>query len=407
MAVPGISVSGQQSAVPQKFNYTGSDTLYNGYALCFDHDAATAAARASNVEKPTLAALLAGGFAGIVVNAGPTGVVGNGSSKAVQVIPCPPVEYANRDTNVFTDVNVTAGMLLGPVPSQYALGRAVIPGCAVFRSSEAQNRSVTNGIVNGVYGRINIAEPQYADQISRHFDHFRNPNVPGVVAGALASHSYFLKGTTVMAIAPLAAAAETVINITEGVGELALLGTTSSEAQMQQIGGQYLLSAGRELWCRMRVKIDNISDEDWFWGLGPPPTQSGGVLTGVSMVTDTTAPGGTDYIGFYYDADVDGLGGIQANIRKASGTLQTAASTGTLANNTYIDLSFLARNRLAGTTAGYKTTQFFVNGVISNSFTSAAQAAAFPDTIPLSWIMAGIAGAACCTIDFLDIVEAH
>ena len=381
--------------------YTGTDNLLAGYGVCYDYSQTTVADRSRMVVKPSyLNTVTNPGFAGVVardVVYDATKLQSLNGVQGVWIDIVPLVgQYPLRPLLLYTDVNVTQGDMLGVRPGSYIFGKAV-SSAPIARAMETVDRSATNGTVNVEYGRYRWDD--YPLKLRRWFDHFTNPVIPGVVAGALASHNYFLKGTT--AVAALATAGSTPAGT--GIGELNLTGTTTTEAQIQQIGAQYLLNAGRELFCRMRVKIDDISDEDWFWGLGTPPTESAGVLTGVSQIASAgTTPNGTDYIGFYVDAT--GFSGVpKINIRKASGTENATTGGVALVNDTYIELAFLARNRLAGTTAGYKTVYAFINGSLVASLESATQAAAFPDTVPLAWAMAGITGGCLGTIDLLEI----
>lgn len=378
--------------------YSGSDTIRPGYAMCFDTSKSSANDREKYVTKPSWSNLVSrNAFAGVVDSLGPVTAAG----RQINLIPWDGRMY--RNVNVYTDENVAAGDLLAPIPDSYYFGRAVVVD-PVFEAWAASDRSVTAGLVNGCVGRVN--DNLTISRISRHVDHFRAPNVDKVVANVAtgtAGH-YLLNGTT--AVASLATNGSTPAGT--GIGELSVVGTTTTIGQIQQAGAQWKATAGRSIFCRQRVKIDDISDEDWFFGLGTPPTVSAGVLTAVPQVTSAgTAPAGTDYMGFFFDATGGTNTNLNFNIRKASGTQQYVSMGLAFVNDTYIDLAFLARNRLTGTTAGYKTVQVYVNGTLITTFNSATQAAAFPDTVPLAWAMSGITGGCVGTIDYLYIAQNH
>lgn len=386
------SYNGQQQGQAIKVNYSGTDTPLGGQPMCYDWQNSTVALRSSQVIRPTLNSIRH--FAGYVV-AGSFKQNDAGTGGEMEIIP--PTSAKVSGVKIYTDENCAVGDLLAPSPgiSHFCKATAHPPVAVVI---EAADRSVTPGLVTVEYFTQSWAD---ADPAKAYYDNetWRYPNIPGVVAGALASHRYFLKGTT--AIVHQNANGSTPAGT--GVGELNLLGTTTTEAQIQEIGAQYLLSAGRSLFQRFTFKIDDISDEDWFLGLAPPPTASGGVLTGVSAIASAgTTPNGTDYIGLYLDATA--MAGVpKINIRKASGTEQNNTLTTAMVNDTYYDVAILARNRLAGVTAGCKTVYVWVNGTLQASLTTAAVAAAFPDTVPLSWAMAGITGACSGTIKRKEI----
>ncbi len=376
--------------------YSGSDTIKVGYAMCFDTTKSAANDREKYVTKPSWANLLGKfAFAGVVVGVGTLTSAG----RQIEILP-----YDGRlapNVNIFTDENVADGDLLAPIPDSYYFGRAVVVR-PVFQAWAASNRSATAGLANGLFGAI--PTDQNLGKIEVFEDTFRSTNVDKVVANVAtgtAGH-YLLNGTTAVAYQNTNGSTPA----GTGRGELTVVGTTTTIGQIQQSGAQWLLSAGRSIFCRQRVKIDDISDEDWFFGLGTPPTVSAGVLTAVAQVTSGgTAPAGTDYMGFFFDATGGTNTNINFNIRKASGTQQYVSMAQAFVNDTYIDLAFLARNRLTGTTAGYKTVQVYVNGTLITTFNSATQAAATPDTVPLAWAMSGITGGCVGTIDYLRIAQ--
>ena len=383
------SVSGQQTVRPIVAYYTGSDTLYNGYALCYDHDGATAKLRSSTVEKPTYASLLAGGFAGIVVNAPAQGIVpASGATRTkVYLLPVRPSGMEMRDVDVFTDQNVTAGQLLGPSPETYYFRQAVIPGTAVFRCSEAKDRSGTANTVNGVYVKIDAEE--YQDKMFRIFDHF-DGRTPIFLGGATLAEfllpGYQVSGATV-------AAAGT----SDHGGRLVITPTTTTIAQLE-MGGTgtasaanllpFTLSAGKAIYFRANVNFGvGAVDNDVFCGLA---------ITGAA-VTDGTVPNLDDYLGFYMQGDSSALINIATN--RDNGTDNVTSTGITQVADTMHDLAFLAVNRVAGDAASATTVYVFVDGVLTNTLSSAAVNALINKDEGMRMVFAGIGGAAAVALE--------
>lgn len=346
----GSSVRGQQTAKPIVAYYTGSDTLYNGYALCYDHDvaasaystlsaadAARAAAkdRASLVEKPTLASLLAGGFAGIVVNAPAQGIVpASGATRTkVYLLPALPEGMELRDVDVFTDQSVTIGDILGPIPGTYLIGRGVIPGCAVFRANETIDRSATSGVCNGILGRINIAD--YPDKILALDDHF----LSALISATADLNRYILTANSGTA---------TIVETVAG-GVLGIVTSTTGETSVIMNGEPWSLAAGKSIFMRFRVASSPLTaGEDAVIGLA---------LYDVAPMASLP----TDYIWFRLDGSAsapkinleyvkDGTGGAVASV------------LGDAVSGTYYDIAMLITNKATGT-SGQKVVRAWINQV--------------------------------------------
>lgn len=133
--------------------YTGTDTLYDGYALCYDRDSGTASDadtdRIANVEKPSAGNLH--NFAGIVKGGGKTGPT------AIDVV----VPVANEVWSLYTTENCTLGQTwLSVVAGSYAFG-GVGEGLIVGHALQTVDRSSTNGRVMAQIAMPNINELPY------------------------------------------------------------------------------------------------------------------------------------------------------------------------------------------------------------------------------------------------------
>jgi len=126
--------------------FTGTDTLYEGYALCYDWDSGTASAidanRRTNVEKPATANL--GHFAG-VVHPGCGGRTGPGWLDVITAGPC----------NVYTDESCVIGVTrLAPKNASYAMA-AWSGGVAEAIALQTINR-ITPGLVSAQLEQVPI-----------------------------------------------------------------------------------------------------------------------------------------------------------------------------------------------------------------------------------------------------------
>ncbi len=124
--------------------YTGSDTLAEGYLLCYDRDYGTASdadiARAYRVEKPATANLKY--FAG-VVDAECAGRTGPGWISIIEPRPNP-----GCLVNVHTDQNCTLGTTkLAAKNASYAAGAAAATTVMIATAIQTVDRSSTNGVV--------------------------------------------------------------------------------------------------------------------------------------------------------------------------------------------------------------------------------------------------------------------
>lgn len=115
-----VQYEGQQFPPHVQFEYSGSDTLRVGMAVCFNSDASTAAGR-RQVEKPSMANIHR--FAGIIGNVGQR--IGL-SRTAVDVIPVNPGDNPILGVSFLTDESLAAGDPIAPKPGSYYFGKSVV-----------------------------------------------------------------------------------------------------------------------------------------------------------------------------------------------------------------------------------------------------------------------------------------
>jgi len=143
---------------PRDLKYTGSDRLLEGYAVCLDRDAGTAADEdytRNNVEKPATGNLL--NLAGIVAQS-----MSKAEARKVQIIEPVP----GRLVRLYTDQDCDLGeTLLTVKPGSYIFGGAG-EGMICARAQQTVDRSSTNGLVlaewlgiHPSYRRMNMGTP--------------------------------------------------------------------------------------------------------------------------------------------------------------------------------------------------------------------------------------------------------
>lgn len=389
------------SALPRvKRLYTGSDTIRNGYALASDHDSsglaedvtrfgATIAAqlgRQKLVEKPSYGNLIAGGFAGIVVDAPVGGIVGNGVAVEVTLIPAWAIA---PELVVYTDQNCAVGDILGPIPGSYYFGRGVFPGCQFFRVTEAADRSSTVGVVHGRFGKLVASE--YRDKLWEHFSHFNGDQavfLGGATPAEIKLPGLVVSGTSVAIEGTSDVGGRLVITPNgTSIGQLNLgglsAGTASSSGNLP-----VTLSAGKSAFFRAKVNFGiGAVDNSAFVGLS---------ITG-AVAANGTVPATDDYIGFFKKVDDDGSLFFATNRDNGSDAL-TDTGINTVADTMY-DVAFLAINRASGDAAGATTIYAWVDGVLVATITSAAANALINKDEAMTLVFSGIDGAAAVAIE--------
>jgi len=376
--------------------YTGSDTLENGMAVAYDHDASTTEARERNVEKPSYKNLMAGGFAGIVVDAPSGGYVGNGSSLKITVIPAEGI--TERGINVLTDQNVAAGDFLAPIPESYYFGRAVFGPFAkapVFRAGEAINGSTTAALVSGQYRYTHSWDVEAKTfRVWNDFDGQTPIFLGGATPAEFELPGLVLSGATV--------AGEWTA---DGGGRVALTPTTTTIAQLN-VGGvaagtasaasllPFKLEAGKSCFVRGRVNFGvGAVDNAAFFGLS---------ISGAT-VSNAAVPATDDYIGFFKKVDDDGSLFFATNRDNGTDNLSDTAINTTA--DQMVEVAFLVVNRVSGDAASATTVYVWVDGVLTNTLTSAAINALINKDEGMGLVFAGIDGAAAVVIE-ADYYEA-
>jgi hypothetical protein len=387
---------GRRAVNPIAVNYTGGDTLTNGMLVAYDHDASTAAARESNVEKPSYGNLMAGAFAGVVCSAPSGGYVGNSSSVPIWIIPDDGTML--RNVEVLTDQNVAAGDFLAPIPGSYYAGRAVFGPFAArppFRAAEAVDGSTTAALVEGAFGfNANWDVAAKTFRMFQDFDGSQNVFLGGATPAEIAVPGMVLSGATV-------AGAWT----NDAGGRIALTPTTTTIAQLN-VGGvaagtasamaflPFTLSAGKSIFFRAKANFGvGAIDNSCFLGLA---------ITGAS-VSNAAVPALDDYLGFFKKVDDDGSLFFATNRDNGTDNL-TDTGINTVADTMY-DVAFLAVNRVTGDAASATTVYVWVDGVLVATISSAAINALINKDEAMGIVFGGIDGAAAVVIE-LDRFEA-
>lgn len=333
----GVMVNGTPTADPVTVFYNGADAISEGMGLCYDVFNATAANRYYYVVKPTLKLLQAGAFAGYV-NQGQKRSVADGTGE-IDIIPWD--GQILRGASVLTDENVAVGDLLAPIPESYNFGKAVHM-TPVFRVTTAVDGSTTASLVIGDYGANVYSHQGMSDKFARFFDDFVGlTTIAAVVANAVADQTtWLLTGTTAAATYKdnnsIGATDAAVAATQKGNGILRLTPTTTTQANITLNGEAFALDVGKSLMFRVRFALNDVT------------TGTVGAFLGISL-TDTAfiASLPTDYMGFTVAGTGSGL--LTFNyVKDGTGGLVTSATLATLAADTFVEATFLIRNRGAG-----------------------------------------------------------
>lgn len=403
---PNSTYEGLRSVPTITAYYTGSDTLYNGYCLAYDHDSsgtaadvtrygATKAARLGRqklVEKPSYNNLMAGGFAGVVIGLGPDGLAGNGVAVEVKLIPAWAI---TNEMEALTDQNVAVGDILGPSPETYYLRQGVFPGCQWFRVTEAVDRSATAGVVHGRFGKLNPDE--YQDKLYRVSNHFRGDTsmfLGGASPAEIKLPGHVISGTSVAVDGT--ADPDGRIVITPNSTNIAQLNLGGLSAGTASAAGllPFVLSAGKAIFFRARCNFGvGAVDNSAFIGLS---------ITG-AVAANGTVPATDDYLGFFKKVDDDGSLFFATNRDNGTDNL-TDTGINTVADTMY-DVAFLAVNRVSGDAASATTVYVWVNGSLVATLSSAAVNALINKDEGMNLVFSGIDGAAAVAIE-LDRWEA-
>lgn len=362
------------------FNNT-TDTLTEGMAVCYDWDNATLANRSVYVEKPSLNN--AEHFAGIIAPGG-----GNTPGVAGWVKIIPYDGYVQRAVNVHTDENIVAGDILGLIPGEYVLGKWVY-GPALFRATEAQDRTTTAGLVRGDFGPQITNPIMAANKRISFFTHCAGevPVSAPAVANAVADAGGFLLTGTSSAITyvdSLTTSEAGAANL-KGKGVLKLTPNTTNEASLTMNGEPFTLAAGCNLFMRVRLAVSNIlADSQVMVGFSPTDTAPIGSLN-------------ADYLAF-----ISATAAVNLDYVKDGTTGKVSVTSGhTLVADTFVELAVLVRHRVAST--GGADIHIWYNQTETASPTETQSE--IPDDESLTFFIASIAGTTADTVsvDYIEI----
>ena len=314
-----LQVSGQVPATTRQVYYTGTDALYEGYALCYDVTASEAN-RSVHVAKPTLNNCVE--FAGVVAP-GQTIPARTSGGTWVNII----------SVDVYTDENLAAGDLLGVIPGEFVLGKCVV-GQPVARVLAATDRSTTAGVVNVQFGWIAsvLAPSDINSKILRFFDHFAGDGAASATADAARYAATLNSGTITFADNLTISDVSGATAAKSGWGTLAITpAAATTETSMQANGEPFSMAVGKSLFFRARVAMSSIAATvQGFIGLLPTDT---------SPIASLNA----DYIGF-----ITATGAVNHVYVKDGTTGLVTKSTGTtLVADTFVELAFLVRLKTA------------------------------------------------------------
>lgn len=358
-----MNIAGQVPATTRQVYYTGTDALYEGYAVCYDVTASEAN-RSTHVAKPTLNNCTE--FAGVVA---PGQTIPSRTSGGTWVNIVSVEGVIARGVNVYTDENLAAGDLLGVIPGEFVLGKCVV-GQPVARVLAATDRSTTAGVVNTQFGWIasTLSPADLASKIVRFFDHFICEGAPSTTADI---GKFVLSGTSAAAsYQDSLAQAESGASNLKGNGVLRLTTNTTNEASIQLNGEPFTLGVGKSLFFRARIASSSIAAaQQAFIGLLPTDT---------SPIASLNA----DYIGF-----ITATGALNHVYVKDGATGLVTKSTGTtLVASTFVDVAFLVRLK----TATSLDLHIFVDGAEVSSPTETATE--IPENESLTFTASTIAG---------------
>lgn len=379
--MPPAGLNGRQQFTPRRFLYTGTDTLQNGYAMCFDSDAASAALR-ERVEKPSIANLVTKpAFAGVVVNAPAGGYTNpNGAERMVDIL-TPDQVWDN--VPIYTDESIVAGDILGPLPGLFQFGRGLF--LPIVEARETLDKSGTAGRVNCQLRRMSWGE--LLNKMYRFVDDF-DGNQHILDANATPAEILGL-GYQTSGVGPPTSA-----YTSDAGGRLAVTPITTGLGQLRPstTGFPFLIGAGKSALFRAKFNSGVAGiDNDVFIGLS---------ITGATIAAAGTVPALDDYVGFYNDGSANANWNIATN--KDNGTDSVTDTGADRVADTIADLILFVRNRKAGAAAGAKTLHYSVDGAAVQVLESAAVAALINDDEHMGMVAAGITNARVWELDFWE-----
>ncbi len=350
--------------------YTGTDVLKTGYALCYDrvNNAAKDAqgktldatkgsfARFSNVSKPAVGNLY--NFAGIVA---PGVSPRSGPCQVKIVIP------TGGSVDVFTDQNCTQNATLLCVQAgSYAfggLGTGPVLGFAI----QTIDRATTNGTVQSLARMPDIFRKPFGDSVPSSSVNTFSPamweSCPVNEIRENPALGYLYEFDPMAPVDPTDGHGYDITQVTSGVIAAAggagggLLidsgGNASSDdgINVEKLGADWLPAAGKKLWFEGRISLSDITGQ-YFFGLHDADNAI--IAAGLAAVSSD------NLIGFYRDAGTAAAKLEFASCKINSSDIQATAAT--VANGAEINLGFIVD--------GITSITPYINGVAGTPITN-------------------------------------
>lgn len=309
-------------------SYEGAGNLSAGHAVCYDWDNSTADSRYNLVEQPSLNNI--DHPAGVVSIA----VTGTGSTQNIQIIPWSEVI---NGLDVFSDENCVGGEILGMIPGSHIWGHYVM-GPAAFGITQTVDRSGDGGLVRGTLNPHLVNSQAMKLRRTYFFDEFIGEYSQDAVADVGCTWLRAGSDTETFSYSNVAGVGAAAAFQARGV--LILTGVTANFiVSIQLHGASFWLSAGTNLWMRIRLAHSSIgSGESWYAGFALPGT------------TAPVGTSGTDIAGFFSTttAIVGEYGKDITTGAQPVGDATTVASVATAAADEFDDLFMLIRNPVDG-----------------------------------------------------------
>ena len=293
-----------QAAHTKRVRYEGTNTIYEGMALCYNYDTTTNSndgttaegsqneGKYQRVEEPTLAN--SPFFAGVIAGSEYEGKVG---PRFVDI-------YVPNGAIVpiYTDKSITAKEKLYLEASANTIINAGLTLAQVATAVETKDRSSTAGIVLAKLTGVSAEAIEVVTATSRTtvqlptaaiWDNFDLKELRDNPFAGAYYDSDFRQGNDMPANAFTDAASNLSLNA-EAVGALQVLGSVDNEAVEIQLPGPITTSGGNKWAFECRVKQNTITNDDLGYFIG--------IMTGSELVGDLIADNGASM------ADVGSIG---------------------------------------------------------------------------------------------------
>lgn len=351
--------------------YSGTDTLQEGMALCYDISNTTSDREASYVTKPTLAN--ANHFAGVVAG-GQTFIAAAGGSSTVgpYMVQIVPVDNGfSNGVKFYTDENLAIGDLLGVIPGEYFLGKCTVgrPIGIVTHAALTNATDATTVLGTCKLGWVSsmLSDADIGSKLVRYFNHF-----VGTATSATADATDFAatlnSGTITLAddltLEP-SSGAIVAMNLS-GAGILKVSSTSTTETSAQLNGEPFSIAPGQSIFFRARVAVGSITTQSAFFGLSATDTSPAVSLN-------------NDHIGFKILVASPGL--VTFTYNNSGGTAVTKSTAITLVNSTFVEFAFLVRMK----TATSVKIHMFANGTEVTGVTETAATVPYDESLTLGF----------------------